>query len=292
MSLTPGVLSDDLLSVLSSADSDAAATRTAMESLAARIKDRSVTPAGLDIESFFALTADAARPVPVLDVRSPGEFAKGHIPGARNVPLYSNDERASVGTTFVQISREDAMVMGMAFVAPKLLAIIAEAKAALDSAGDTTSSEGADESAGSPQLVVHCWRGGMRSGAVAYLLRCTGLRVATLDGGYKTFRTWVTGCWGGLALSKQHYCTSQPKPRFQQSEINQTTETGAEAARLIPGLELFEDVIDEAMQNKLLALVEDLLERGRRGELIGKTHTPIGAQKAPSAFLLFNLPLV
>jgi tRNA 2-selenouridine synthase len=266
---------DALLAVLASEDSNAAATETAMKLLAARIKDRSVTPAGLDIESFFALTADATRPVPVLDVRSPGEFTRGHVPGAVSVPLYNNDERASVGTTFVQTSKEEAMVMGMAFVAPKLLAIVAAAKKATEEAGDGPTSKDVDASS-APQLIVHCWRGGMRSGSVAYLLRHVGLRVATLDGGYKAFRAYVKGCWGGLALSKQHYCTSQPKQKLNQREFSEPVEATTEAAKLVPSLELFQDVLDQGMQTKLLTLVEGLLERGRKGELIGKTHTPIG----------------
>ena len=125
---TPSASPSDLLAVLSSPESTAEAIRCAMLSLAARIKDPSLTPAGLSMEEFLALTVDVRRPVQVIDVRSPGEFAKGHIPGALSMPLFNNDERADVGTTFVQTSREDAMVMGMAFVGPKLQNLICEAK--------------------------------------------------------------------------------------------------------------------------------------------------------------------
>lgn len=113
---------------------------------------------------------------PVIDVRSPGEFKKGHIPGAINIPLFSNDERAAVGTTYKKRSPEEAKELGYTFVAPKLEHFIAQStKAAPDK-----------------RLIVHCWRGGQRSQAFAQHLSQNGFPdVRVVNGGYKAFRNHV-----------------------------------------------------------------------------------------------------
>ncbi|MBU1822908.1 MAG: tRNA 2-selenouridine(34) synthase MnmH, partial [Bacteroidetes bacterium] len=116
-----------------------------------------------------------ARTLPVVDVRSPGEFAQGHIPGAVNIPLFTNEERARVGTTYKQVSQPDALLLGLDIVGPKMSDFVREAKALTD--GD--------------EILVHCWRGGMRSGSFGWLLETAGMKVATLVGGYKAFRTQV-----------------------------------------------------------------------------------------------------
>jgi tRNA 2-selenouridine synthase len=115
---------------------------------------------------------------PVVDVRTPAEFAQGHIPGARNLPLFSDEERVVVGTTYKQQGRQAAVQLGLALVGPKL----ADLGASL-----TTWSA---EAAGAP-LRLHCWRGGMRSGSLAWLANTLGLPVLLLDGGYKAYRRWV-----------------------------------------------------------------------------------------------------
>ncbi len=109
---------------------------------------------------------------PVIDVRSPGEFASGHIPGASNVPLFTDEERAEVGTTYMQTGREAAICLGLEIVSPKIPQLL-ESTHAVSSA---------------PEVLVHCWRGGMRSQSVARLLESDGFRPKTLDGGYKAFR--------------------------------------------------------------------------------------------------------
>lgn len=118
-----------------------------------------------------------ARELPVLDVRTPAEFASGHIPGARNLPLFSDDERAEVGTAYVRQGRETAVRIGLERVAPKMTGL---ADYLLETAAV---SDG--------ELLIHCWRGGMRSGSVAWLAETLGLRAATLKGGYKAFRRWT-----------------------------------------------------------------------------------------------------
>lgn len=112
---------------------------------------------------------------PLLDVRSPGEFAQGHIPGALNLPLFSNEERALVGTCYKQEGRSAAVELGLGLVGPKLVEFVQWAKA----------------QAPQGQVRLHCWRGGMRSESMAFLLRTAGFEVWLLQGGYKAFRRWV-----------------------------------------------------------------------------------------------------
>lgn len=117
---------------------------------------------------------------PILDVRSPGEYAQGHLPGARSLPLFSDDERAQVGTCYKRQGREAAVELGLELVGPKLVSLVRQTKAwSTDEAGVGNS------------VRVHCWRGGMRSSSVAWLLETAGLSPVVLEGGYKAFRRWV-----------------------------------------------------------------------------------------------------
>ena len=124
----------------------------------------------INIENFLTLTDQ----YPVIDVRSPGEFDHAHIPGAYSLPLFTNEERKVVGTAYKQQSRETAIKIGLDFFGVKMKKMVEEA-----------------ESLNNKTFLIHCWRGGMRSGAVAWLLDMYGFKVYTLSGGYKTFRNWV-----------------------------------------------------------------------------------------------------
>jgi tRNA 2-selenouridine synthase len=111
----------------------------------------------------------------MLDVRSPGEYDQGHIPAAINYPLFTNEERAQVGICYKQQGRDAAVELGFDLLGPKLGDLVRQAKAI---APDRV-------------LRVHCWRGGMRSGGVAWGLQMAGFQVTTLEGGYKSFRRWA-----------------------------------------------------------------------------------------------------
>lgn len=114
--------------------------------------------------------------MPIADVRSPGEFARGHIPGATSLPLFSDEERAVVGTLYKQAGRDAAVLEGLRIVGPKMAPIVEEARAI----------------APDGRIRVHCWRGGERSGSVAWLLDKSGFaEVYTLQRGYKGFRSHV-----------------------------------------------------------------------------------------------------
>ena len=113
---------------------------------------------------------------PLLDVRSPGEFARGHLPGAHNLPLFSDEGRAAVGTLYARRGRRAAVRHGLELVGPRLAAL-AEQAAAL--------------AAAEANLRLHCWRGGLRSSSTAWLLETYDLPCILLDGGYKAFRRWL-----------------------------------------------------------------------------------------------------
>ena len=121
----------------------------------------------------------------LLDVRSPGEYVHGHIPGAISFPLFSDEERAQVGTFYKQKGAEAAMELGLEFVAPKMADFVRRAR----------------KLAPARQLAVHCWRGGQRSGSMAWLLRQAGFDVVTLEGGYKTYRRQVIDQLNHTSLS-------------------------------------------------------------------------------------------
>ncbi|MDR9502515.1 MAG: tRNA 2-selenouridine(34) synthase MnmH [Desulfurivibrionaceae bacterium] len=110
----------------------------------------------------------------VIDVRSPAEFEAGHIPGAYNVPLFSDAERATVGTLYKQVSRQAALDKGLEIVGPKLAALVKEIR-----------------EHGGPVPLIYCWRGGMRSASVCGLMQISGQPCQRLAGGYKAFRTHV-----------------------------------------------------------------------------------------------------
>ncbi|MCB9170237.1 MAG: tRNA 2-selenouridine(34) synthase MnmH [Flavobacteriales bacterium] len=120
--------------------------------------------------------------LPMIDVRSPGEFARGHIPGAHSLPLFSDEERAVVGTLYKQKGREQAVLEGLRIVGPKLAGIVEQAR----------------QVAPGGRIAVHCWRGGERSGSVAWLLDKAGFaEVVTLKKGYKAFRHHVLSSFLG-----------------------------------------------------------------------------------------------
>lgn len=126
------------------------------------------------------------RQYPVLDVRSPGEYKHAHMPGAYSFPLFSDEERKEVGILYKQQGREDAIKAGLDFFGGKMRKIVEEAEKLI-----AAHQAQQKENQGSKTVLVHCWRGGMRSAAIAWLLDLYGFKVYTLAGGYKSFRNWV-----------------------------------------------------------------------------------------------------
>lgn len=123
----------------------------------------------VSVKQFLALRTEG---VPLLDVRSPGEFASGHILGATSFPLFDDETRAAVGTIYVQEGRDPAVVRGLEYVGPRMATMVREATAL---AGEEK------------RIAVYCFRGGMRSASVAWLLDLAGFSVVLLEGGYKAY---------------------------------------------------------------------------------------------------------
>lgn len=125
----------------------------------------------------------------VIDVRTPSEFQEDHIPGALNLPVLSDEERARVGTLYKQVSPFEAKKVGAALVSRNIAAHLEH------------------ELRGRPRgwrPLVYCWRGGKRSGALAHILEQVGWKAGRLEGGYKAYRRQVisdletippTLCW-------------------------------------------------------------------------------------------------
>ena len=124
----------------------------------------------INIEEFIQMSKD----IPVIDVRSPKEFETGRIPGAFNIPIFTDEERAIVGITYKQKNRDEAILKGLEIVGQKLRSF-----------ADTSRKLAKDN-----KLLVHCWRGGMRSESMAWLFETIGIKTYFLTGGYKGFRKY------------------------------------------------------------------------------------------------------
>jgi tRNA 2-selenouridine synthase len=122
--------------------------------------------------------------LPVIDVRSPGEYAQGHIPGAFSIPLFDNGERAIVGTIYKNSGRDAAILKGISIATPKIPLYLQDLRKAVNGR----------------KILVHCWRGGMRSEHMAALFEKEGYEAGVLTGGYKAYRRFVRASLGRPAV--------------------------------------------------------------------------------------------
>ena len=128
-------------------------------------------PTPIDIKEFLKLSETH----PILDVRTPAEFAQGHIVGALNLPIFTNEERVIIGTLYKKEGKQPAVLKGLEIVGPKLHHFVQD--------GIKLNK--------SDIFLVHCWRGGMRSSSMAWFLETYGFKCLTLKGGYKSYRKYV-----------------------------------------------------------------------------------------------------
>jgi tRNA 2-selenouridine synthase len=129
----------------------------------------------IDLGIVIGKFMEEACEIPVLDVRTPAEFAHGHIPGAVSFPLFENEERARIGTLYNHAGSDEAVLLGLEIIGPRLREYAEKARA-LAPAG---------------KALLYCWRGGMRSNSLAWLLNTSGMKCRTLQGGYKSYRRFL-----------------------------------------------------------------------------------------------------
>lgn len=139
----------------------------------------------IHIDRFLEL----AKTCLLIDVRSPSEYKHAHIPGAINLALFTDDERKTVGTCYKQQSRNSAIKVALNYFGPKMTNMVEEieelvANRSMHSLSGVTNQD-------SRIICIYCWRGGMRSSAVAWLMDLYGFKVYVLTGGYKNFRHFV-----------------------------------------------------------------------------------------------------
>ena len=216
----------------------------------------------LDIDTFLQM----AETIPVIDVRTPLEFAHAHIPDAHNLPIFSNDERVQVGTTYKQKSREAAILLGFDLTGPKWSGFIKQAL----------------KIAPGKKILIHCWRGGMRSGAMAWALNLYGFEVFLLEGGYKRYRNWVLDQFketysililGGMTGSGKTKTLNRLKDYSQQVidleylAQHQGSSYGSMGQLIQPGQEQFENLLARELnkidKNTPLWLEDESLSIGR-----------------------------
>lgn len=130
----------------------------------------------LEVDEFW-LTASK---LPVLDVRSPNEFAQGHFPNAINLPLFDDEERANIGTLYKNSGNYHAVLRGLQIAGKKQAQLVDQAF----------------QLAGGKKLLMYCWRGGLRSLSLAQITQMTGVEVSLLQGGYKSFRKFARDYFG------------------------------------------------------------------------------------------------
>jgi tRNA 2-selenouridine synthase len=123
------------------------------------------------IEELFKLKETLT----LLDVRAPVEFEQGHIPNAINFPILNNEERKEVGTCYKQNGHEAAVILGYKLVGPNFHQLVKQAYKQFKN----------------KEIIIHCYRGGLRSRIMANLLSTAGFQVHLLQGGYKKYRHWT-----------------------------------------------------------------------------------------------------
>ncbi|WP_227935910.1 tRNA 2-selenouridine(34) synthase MnmH [Alkalihalobacillus deserti] len=143
-----------------------------------------------------------------IDVRSPGEFAEYRLPNAINIPLFTDEERAKIGATYKQKSRDEAIELGLSIYAPKLEAFFKRLK-------------GLQGEMPNRRMVVYCWRGGMRSKTVAGTVGLLGVKCYQLEGGVRAFRKVVQESLEREAIKKKDYLVVAGHTGSRKTEILQ-----------------------------------------------------------------------
>lgn len=227
----------------------------------------------LQIDAFIQLS----KQYPVFDVRSEGEFFHAHIPGAHSLPLFNNEERKIVGTAYKQESKQKAIKIGLKYFGTKMVKMV-EAVEKITAEKDTRT------------VLVHCWRGGMRSAGVAWLLDLYGFKVHTLVGGYKVYRNWVLkqferpypikiigGFTGSGKTDLLHELGKRGEPIIDLEGLahHKGSAFGAMGQAPQPTQEMFENLLAEALFQYQMQLSDDqVIWMEDESQRIGEVNIP------------------
>ncbi|MCL6523485.1 MAG: tRNA 2-selenouridine(34) synthase MnmH [Thermoflavifilum sp.] len=243
------------------------------------------------VQAFLQLSVS----YPIVDVRSPAEYAHAHIPGAFSLPLFTDEERAVVGKTYHHRGRLAAIRTGLDFYGPKMRRLAEQAEAIVH-----------QHSPDRHTILLHCWRGGMRSRAVAWLLDLMGYSVHLLQGGYKAFRREVLQTFTlPLPLRLLGGYTGSGKTRFlqamqqkglpvidlEQLACHKGSAFGDLGMPLQPSQEMFENLL--AMHIRRCLAMPNIAEKAiwmedesqRIGDLVIPNPLWMQMRKAPLYFL-------
>ena len=228
--------------------------------------------------------------LPLLDVRSPAEYAGGHIPGALSMPLFSDEERAEVGTLYKQQGPRPAFMRGLELAGSKLRWYAEEAQ----------------RLAPQGRLMLHCWRGGQRSASLGWLLQQAGFDVQLLEGGYKAYRQQLLADFsaprnpmliiGGYTGSGKTLILQQLSARgasvidLEQLAHHKGSAFGALGEQPQPTVEQFENDLHLAWRSLTPAKTTWLEDESRS---IGRVYLPdpFWRQMLKSPLIFLELPL-
>jgi tRNA 2-selenouridine synthase len=246
----------------------------------------------LNIEEFLEL----AKTSPVLDVRSPAEYTRAHVPGAISFPIFNNDERRIIGTAYKQESREKAIKIGLESFGRNMVRLVEEAERIT-----------AERKVPSREIAVYCWRSGMRSAAVAWLLDLYGFKVYLLNRGYKAYRNWtlqqfeknyrlviVGGYTGGNKTGIIHELIKQDEPviDLEALAVHKGSAFGNLEMAQQPSQEHFENLLAEQLAKQSRNPEKPIWIEGE-SQRLGDVNIPFSFYKTmrASPLLFLDIPL-
>ena len=190
---------------------------------------------------------------PLIDVRSPSEYYKGHMPNSINIPLFDNDERSIIGTIYKKEGRKRAVIEGLKFFEKKMEYLLDNLFMSIDSYKTI-----ANKNNNELFFRIYCSRGGMRSQSIAWLLEKYKLNPITLKGGYKKYRRWILDCFskkwniiiigGKTGSGKTRLLSLLNKNKYQTIDLE---EFACHRGSTFGGLGMKEQPSNEEFENKI-----------------------------------------
>jgi len=196
---------------------------------------------------------------PLIDVRSPSEYYKGHLPNSINIPLFDNEERSIIGTIYKKEGRKKAVIEGLKFFEKKMELLLDNLFMSIDSYNDISENNNKELF-----IRIYCSRGGMRSQSIAWLLEKFKFNPITLKGGYKTYRRWVIDNFskklnivvigGKTGTGKTRLLSLLEKYKFQTIDLegfacHRGSTFGGLGMKEQPSNEQFENIIAEKLNS-------------------------------------------